>query len=66
MCRVYIAMDLSDVGGTPDATEEFELVELSVAEISRRIATGEIWDGMSIAAWALAEPRIQAVAGDKG
>jgi ADP-ribose pyrophosphatase len=51
MCHVYIARELQHVGGTPDETEEFELVSLTPAELERSIASGEIWDGMSIAAW---------------
>src|SRR4030065_1744459 len=28
MCRVYVARDLAFVGGTPDATEELELLRM--------------------------------------
>jgi len=54
LCRVYVARDLRSVGASPDETEQFELVRLFPGEISRKIREGEIWDGMSIAAWALA------------
>ena len=53
ICRVYIARGLVHVGGTPDETEEFELVTLTPGELESRIASGEIWDGMSIAAWGI-------------
>jgi len=53
ICRVYIARDLTFVGGAPDETEEFEPVTLSARGIDERIASGEIWDGMTIAAWAI-------------
>jgi ADP-ribose pyrophosphatase len=53
ICNVYLARDLRHVGATPDDTEEFELHQLPVAEVDRQIRDGEIWDGMSIAAWHL-------------
>lgn len=59
MCRVYVARDLVYVGGTPDETEEFEIVRLAPAEIDERIRAGAIWDGMTIAAWSIANGRIQ-------
>jgi 8-oxo-dGTP pyrophosphatase MutT (NUDIX family) len=55
MCRVYVARDLDHVGGTPDETEEFELVQLAPGEIEERIRSGAIWDGMTIAAWSIAK-----------
>jgi ADP-ribose pyrophosphatase len=57
MCHVYIARELEFVGGTPDETEEFEIVRITPAEIDERIRTGVIWDGMTIAAWAIARGR---------
>lgn len=53
MCRVYLARDLRYVGGSPDETEEFELLWLRPEEIDARIRDGTIWDGMTIAAWAI-------------
>jgi ADP-ribose pyrophosphatase len=53
MCHVFIARDLHHVGARPDVTEEFELATLTPGEVDARIAAGEIWDGMSIAAWAI-------------
>lgn len=58
MCHVYIARELQFVGGTPDETEEFELIPLTAAELDRRIQSGEIWDGMSIAAWHIVKTKI--------
>jgi ADP-ribose diphosphatase len=55
MCRVYIARGLQYVGGTPDETEEFEIVRAAPAEIDARIGAGLIWDGMTIAAWTIAK-----------
>jgi ADP-ribose pyrophosphatase len=53
MCRVYVARELSYVGGRPEETEEFELVRLSPEELEVRIRSGELWDGMTIAAWGI-------------
>ncbi|HXG01350.1 MAG TPA: NUDIX hydrolase [Bacteroidota bacterium] len=58
ICKVYIARELYPVGGTPDETEEFELVPLTAEEINERIRTGEIWDGMTIAAWAIVKAKV--------
>ncbi len=58
MCHVYMARDLEYVGGTPDETEEFEIVRMTPAEIDERIRTGVIWDGMTIAAWVIARGRM--------
>ena len=58
ICRVYIARDLAFVGFKPDETEEFEQVRLSPRELDARIASGEIWDGMTLAAWTIVRPAI--------
>lgn len=58
MCRVYIARDLQMVGARPDETEEFEVRSLTPAEVEELISKGEIWDGMTLAAWALIRPKI--------
>jgi ADP-ribose pyrophosphatase len=55
MCRVYVARDLQYIGGTPDETEEFEIVRATPAEIDAYIGSGAIWDGMTIAAWSIAK-----------
>jgi ADP-ribose pyrophosphatase len=58
MCRVYIAKDLKPAHAQKDETEEFEYVHLTPTEFEARIASGEIWDGMTLAAWAVAKHRI--------
>jgi ADP-ribose pyrophosphatase len=58
ICKVYIARDLQHVGGTPDETEEFELVPLTAGEIGEKISSGEIWDGMTIAAWTIVKAKV--------
>ena len=58
MCHVYLGRDLEYIGGTPDETEEFEVVLVSPAHIDEQIRTGVIWDGMTIAGWSIAKGRI--------
>lgn len=53
MCHVYIARNLVPVQARPDDTEDFEQLHLSCSEVDRKIRSGEIWDGMTLAAWAL-------------
>jgi ADP-ribose pyrophosphatase len=55
ICKVYIARGLSYLGAHPDETESFELVYLTAAEIDASIKEGTLWDGMTMAAWALAK-----------
>jgi ADP-ribose pyrophosphatase len=59
ICRVYIARGLRHVGARPDETEAFELLRLTVGEVEGFIRDGRIWDGMTMAAWALAKPRLR-------
>jgi 8-oxo-dGTP pyrophosphatase MutT (NUDIX family) len=56
--HVFIARDLvhSDAHHK-DATEEFELEVLSVRAIEEKIAGGEIYDGMSLACFAIARSK---------
>jgi ADP-ribose pyrophosphatase len=58
MCHVYVARELRHVGANPDETEEFESVQLAPAQIDEKIKNGEIWDGMTIAAWGIARERV--------
>ncbi|MCE1187682.1 MAG: NUDIX hydrolase [Ignavibacteria bacterium] len=53
MCTVFFARGLSPAPLPPDVTEEFEVVYLSAAEIDAAVSSNEIWDGLSLAAWAL-------------
>ncbi len=53
ICRIYVARGLTPVDAVPDRTEEFEKYALSSEEIDEKISAGEIWDGMTIAAWSL-------------
>lgn len=58
ICRVYVARGLKKTDAKPDPTEEFEQLHLSPSEIDTKIQSGEVWDGMTIAAWMLARPSI--------
>ncbi len=53
ICKVYIARNLSQVTAVPDSTEEFEILHRSIDEVDTMIKENVIWDGMTIAAWAL-------------
>lgn len=53
ICRVYIAKKLNPINANPDDTEEFEQVLITPNELEKKIQSGEIWDGMTLAAWAL-------------
>jgi 8-oxo-dGTP pyrophosphatase MutT (NUDIX family) len=52
-CHVFLATGLTEIGASPEATEEMEVRILSVAEIRGKVAAGEVWDGMTISALAL-------------
>lgn len=54
ICRVYVARGLSPGAAPKDATEEFEVRAITPAELEALIASGTVWDGMTLAAWALA------------
>jgi len=58
MCQVFLAKDLGFVGGTPDETEELELLRLTPAEIDVKIRSVVIWDGMTIAAWSIVKNKL--------
>ncbi len=66
MCRIYLARGLGRTVAVPDETEEFEQVALTPAEISDRIVSEHIWDGMTIAAWAIAGRKAEALASRNG
>lgn len=53
ICKVFLAESLVPTIAIPDKTEEFELLKLSQREILEMIASGEIWDGMTLAAWSI-------------
>ena len=50
---VYFARGLNAVECGHDDSEEIKLIKLTKTEINQKIRAGEIWDGMSLAAWAI-------------
>ncbi|MBN2491841.1 MAG: NUDIX hydrolase [Planctomycetes bacterium] len=58
MCHVYLARELRRVGAAPEATEAIEVMSRRVDEVAAMIAAGAIWDGMTIAAFSIARPRL--------
>ncbi len=58
ICRVYVARGLTQIGTKPEVTEEFEYLMLKPSEIDDRVGSGEIWDGMSIAAWSIGRSKV--------
>ena len=51
--KVFLMKELQFLGNSPDDSEEFELLQLSKTDIHSLIKKGEIWDGMTLAAWSL-------------
>lgn len=59
ICGVYIARDLIPAQSRPDATEEFEILMCTLSEIDDMIKSNKIWDGMTLAGWALAKDKFR-------
>ncbi|MFW6276272.1 MAG: NUDIX domain-containing protein, partial [Bacteroidota bacterium] len=53
ICHVFIARGLQKTAARPDESEEFFVELLTEKEIERLIKSGDIWDGMTLAAWSL-------------
>lgn len=58
ICRVYLARELVRIDKQPDVTEEFVEMHLTPRELDQKIEKGEVWDGMTLAAWALARGKL--------
>ena len=55
LCHVYIARNLKPSKEfSKDEHEEFEIVPVSIEELEEKISTNEIFNGMTLASWALA------------
>ncbi|HLA69064.1 MAG TPA: NUDIX hydrolase [Bacteroidota bacterium] len=59
ICKIFIARQLRNVESSPDRTEEFEQTPLTADDLQRRVDSGEVWDGMTLAAWSLAQKKIR-------
>lgn len=53
ICTVFVAKGLTFGTARPDESEEFERLEHLPQVLREMIARGEIWDGMTLAAFAL-------------
>lgn len=53
MCTVYFSNALTQQAPAPDDSEEFEILYLTKHQITTYIQRGELWDGMTLAAWTL-------------
>lgn len=53
LCTVFLAEDFSKISVVHDESEEFEYLSVSEEEFGKLIADGQIWDGMTLAAWSL-------------
>jgi ADP-ribose pyrophosphatase len=52
-CYVFLARELTAADAHPEVSEAFEPVMVTRNELDNLIANGEIWDGMTLAAYAL-------------
>jgi len=53
LCTVFIAYGLHACPQKPDSTEEFFVHPISRTNFEKYIKTGEVWDGMTLAAWSI-------------
>ena len=53
VCRIFIARNLTPVAMHHDETEEFEQVRMTPGQFDGEVRRGTIWDGMTLAAWAM-------------
>ncbi len=53
LCHVFLAKQLLSTSARPEESEEFEIHRLHAQDIRKAIAERELWDGMTLAAWAL-------------
>lgn len=58
ICRVFLARQLTQKKSQPDATEELEVVIRRLDEIEDLVRRNEIWDGVTLAAWAIVRPHL--------
>lgn len=59
ICKVYIARNLIPSSAyKKDDSEEFEIYEFTPAELEKMVISNEIYDGMTLASWALVKDKI--------
>jgi ADP-ribose pyrophosphatase len=59
LSHVFVARSLKPIIAHPDETEEIIIEKYSLDDFEKRIFSGEIWDGMTLAAWAIAKPYLK-------
>ncbi|MCX6154235.1 MAG: NUDIX hydrolase [Candidatus Kapabacteria bacterium] len=59
ICSIFTASDLVNIGSKPESSEEFEILYFHSNQITELITKGELWDGMSLAAYALFQSKIK-------
>jgi ADP-ribose pyrophosphatase len=60
ICKVYIARNLTPSSAyKKDDSEEFEIYEFTPAELEKMVISNEIYDGMTLASWALVKDKIK-------
>ncbi|MEP7235443.1 MAG: NUDIX hydrolase [Ignavibacteriota bacterium] len=57
ICNIFLAESLKKAQAMPEDSEEFEVIEISQGDFSKHIGNGQIWDGMTLAAYSLFEHR---------
>lgn len=55
LIRVFLVTNLQKTESHPEETEEIEILLRTPEEIDKMILTNEIWDGETMAAWAMAK-----------
>lgn len=53
ICTVFEAKELIENKLLSDDSEEVEILKININEIKKYITVGEIWNGMTLAAWTL-------------
>lgn len=53
LCYVFLAQGLIQRSAHPESSEEFEARPVTIVELDGLIRNGDIWDGMTLAAYAL-------------
>jgi len=61
-CQVYLATGLEPTQAQADPTEDIECFEYTPAELDQLIRQGQVWDGMTLAAWLLARDAVFEIA----
>ncbi|KAB2909893.1 MAG: NUDIX hydrolase [Ignavibacteriales bacterium] len=58
-CHLYIASGLNRQPKKPDETEEFSIETVSYEQMDKMCSSGKIFDGMTLAAWAIAGSKVK-------